>query len=98
MGTTIGCNVLVDLVEPWSNTSRSVVGDSHFASVQSAIRMFALGFRFIGVVKTATTGYPMSCLGRVVLPEGKGDRQGLVAFDEATRCQLMAFVWCDRDH
>jgi len=44
-----------------------------------------------------TTGYPMSCLGRVVLPEGKGDCQGLFTFDETTRSQLLAFVWCNRD-
>jgi len=40
----------------------------------------------------------MSYLGRVVLSEAKGDHQGFVTFDETTRCQLLAFVWCDRDH
>ena len=39
----------------------------------------------------------MTYLGRVVLPEGKGDRHGLVTIDNATGCQLLAFVWCDRD-
>ena len=39
----------------------------------------------------------MVCLGRVELPDGKGDRHGLVTMDETTGCQLLAFVWSDRD-
>ena len=96
-GYNHGCNVLHELVEPWANTGRKVVGDSYFASTQSAIRLFQLGMRFIGVIKTATTGFPYAYLGSVVLPEGKGDRHGLVTVDEATGCQLLAFVWSDRD-
>ncbi len=96
-GYNHGCNVLHELVEPWANTGRCVVGDSYFASVQAALRLFTIGLRFIGVIKTATTGYPMTYLGRVLLPEGKGDRHGVVTVDEATGCQLLAFVWCDRD-
>ena len=49
------------------------------------------------MIKTATTGYPMVYLGRVLLPDGKGDRHGVITRDEATGCQLLAFVWCDRD-
>jgi len=74
-----------------------VVGDSYFASVQAAIRLFRIGLRFIGIIKTATTGYPMVHLGRVVLPEGKGDRHGVITFDEESGCQILAFVWSDRD-
>lgn len=95
-GYNHGCNVLHELVEPWANTGRIVVGDSYFASVQAAIRLFRIGLRFIGVVKTATAGYPMAYLGRKELPDGKGDRFGLVTVDE-TGCQLLAFVWSDRD-
>jgi len=96
-GYNHGCNVLHDLVEPWANTGRCVVGDSYFASVQAALRLFVIGLRFIGVIKTATTGYPMAYLGRVVLPDGKGDKHGLITRDEDTGCQLLAFVWSDRD-
>ena len=96
-GYNHGCNVLHELVEPWANTARTVVADSYFASTQSALRLFHIGLRFIGVIKTATTGYPMAYLGRVELPEGKGDRHGVVTVDEETGCQLLAFVWCDRD-
>ncbi len=96
-GYNHGCNVLHDLVEPWANSGRIVVGDSYFASTQSAIRLFSMGLRFIGVIKTATTGYPMQYLGRVVLPDGKGSRHGVVTHDDQAGCQLLAFVWVDRD-
>jgi len=96
-GCNHGCKVLHELVEPWANTGHCVVGDSCFASVQAAVRLFAIGLRFIGVIKTAATGYPMACLGRVLLPEGKGDRHGVVTVDETTGCQLLVFVWCDQD-
>jgi len=89
--------VLADLIEPWLNTGRTAVADSHFASTQSAVHLCQLGFRFIGIVKTATKGYPMQHLGRVVLPGNRGDRRGLVSVDRQTGCQLLAFVWCDRD-
>ena len=95
-GYNHGCNVLHELVEPWANTNRVVVGDSYFASVQAAIRLFQIGLRFIGVIKTATAGYPMAYLGRKELPEGKGDRHGVITVDDAG-CQLLAFVWSDRD-
>jgi len=65
--------------------------------IKAAIRLFRIGLRCIGIVKTATTGYPMVYLGRVLLPDGKGDRHGVVTFDEESGCQLLAFVWSDRD-
>jgi len=96
-GYNHGCNVLHELVEPWSNTGRVVVADSYFASDQSAIRLFQIGLRFTGVIKTATTRYPIVYLGRKELPAGKGDRYGVVTCDETSGCQLLAFVWTDRD-
>jgi len=39
----------------------------------------------------------MAHLGTVLLPERKGDRHGVITVHETTGCQLLAFVWCDRD-
>jgi hypothetical protein len=83
-------------VLPWANSGRLVVGDSYFASVKTAIHLHkVLGLRFIGVVKTATRGYPMEYLGIVPLVGGKGSRKGVLSCHEGT--QLLAFVWVDRD-
>jgi hypothetical protein len=92
-----GCNVLYWLVKPWANKDRVVVADSYFASVSACVRLFEIGLRFIGVVKTATRQFPMNYLGSLPLPGGKGSRKGLLTTDEATGCQLMSFVWVDRD-
>ncbi len=73
------------------------MADSYFASVQSAIRLYKMGLRFIGVVKTASKGYPMHHLQRVELPGGKGDYKALLSRDEDSDCSLLAFVWADRD-
>ena len=51
----------------------------------------------IGLVKTATVGRPMVHLGRVVLPGGKGGQHGVFTFDEKSGCQLLTFVWSDRN-
>ena len=92
-----GCNVLAELCAPWSNTDRVVVADSYFASVQAALRLKAMGLRFIGTVKTATRGFPMHYLQRVVLPGGKGDCKALLCTDEDSGTSLLAYVWADRD-
>jgi Transposase IS4 len=78
-------------------TKTIVVADSYFASVQAALRLKRAGLRFIGTIKTATTSFPMKYLGNKVLANGRGDRHGVIAKDEASGCRLMAFVWCDRD-
>eukprot|EP00168_Porphyra_purpurea_P004846 TRINITY_DN15871_c0_g1_i1.p2 TRINITY_DN15871_c0_g1~~TRINITY_DN15871_c0_g1_i1.p2 ORF type:complete len:160 (-),score=11.26 TRINITY_DN15871_c0_g1_i1:9-488(-) len=56
-----------------------------------------MGLRFIGVVKTATRGYPMGALS--VLPlEQRGEH---VSYTHATAdsvADLMAVVWVDREH
>ncbi len=53
-----GTKVLAHLVMPWACTMHTVCTDSHFASVQAAKHLFHLGLRFIGIVKTATHGFP----------------------------------------
>jgi Transposase IS4 len=92
-----GCNVLYELVKPWANTNSIVVADSYFASVQAALRLKTIGLRFIGVVKTATTGYPMEYLKSQPMPDGKGDRLGLMCEDAESGTKLMAFCWVDRE-
>ena len=92
-----GSNVLHELVHPWGHSDRIVVGDSYFASVPAAIRLFSVGLRFIGVIKTSTKECPMDHLGKVELKDGKGDRHGLCTVDSPSGCRLQAFVWCDRD-
>lgn len=95
-GCNHGCNVLHELVEPWVNTNCVVGGDWYFASVQAAIRLFQIGLRFIGVVKTASAGYPMAHLSRKELPDDKGNRHEVVT-DYDTGCPLLAFAWSDPD-
>ena len=92
-----GCDVLYDLVKPWANSDRLVVADSYFASVTTAIYLKKVGLRFIGVVKTATKGYPMQYLSNVPLLGGKGDQKGLLSTDTESNTKLLAFVWVDRD-
>ena len=72
------------------------MADSYFASVQAAKALFNMGLRFIGTVKTATKGFPMHFLQRVLLPGGKGDHKALLARDE-TGMNMIAMVWADRD-
>jgi hypothetical protein len=56
-----------------------------------------MGLRFIGVLKTATKGYPMHYFQRLELPGGKGDSKALLSYDDSSGCTLLGFVWVDRD-
>ena len=92
-----GTKVLAFLVMPWAKSLRTVVGDSYFASVQAARYMHKLGLRFIGVVKTATRGYPMQPLQNTQF-NGRGQWKGLFHEGNGTADDpdLMAFTWVDR--
>ena len=57
-GLLHGTNVLKHVVSPWFGSHRVVCADSYFASVGAAKELFRNGLRFIGVVKTATKGFP----------------------------------------
>jgi Transposase IS4 len=96
-GLNHGTKVLMDLIQPIANTDRVVVADSYFASVQAAKELHRMGLCFIGTVKTATKGFPMHYLQRVLLPGGKGDHHGLLAKDPTSGVSLLAFVWADCD-
>jgi hypothetical protein len=93
-GIPHGAKVLRELVRPWSSTDRIVCADSYFASVKSARLMLQHGFRFIGVVKTATTEFPMPYLSTVEM-SNRGETKSVVASDEFG--QYLAFVWMDRE-
>jgi hypothetical protein len=84
-----GTRVLKYLVSPWSGSHRIVCADSYFASFGAAQELFARGLRFIGVVKTATRGFPKNFLSSVELAN-RGDFLALKKFDppnaERGRC------------
>lgn len=93
-----GTQVLLELLFPFRRyKNRIVCADSYFALVQTALKLYELGFRFIGVVKTATIGYPLSYMKRLQM-EHRGDsyymlRPGVTN----TEPTLMSCVWMDRD-
>jgi len=78
-----------------AGTKRIVCADSYFASVTAARQLLGMGLRFIGVVKTATRGYPMGALSVITL-KARGQH---VAYTHATAdgvTDLMALLWVDR--
>lgn len=90
-----GCQVMLHLLRHWrSAKERIVCADSYFASVPAALRLYEYGFRFIGVVKTATKGYPKDYLGSVMMPV-RGTVAALTATVDDTT--LLGLVYCDRD-
>ncbi|KAG7341012.1 transposase IS4 [Nitzschia inconspicua] len=95
-GLTLGARVAKYLVESWARTDRFVCGDSFFASVATAKELKSMGLRFIGVVKTASSHYPMTWLSSVEL-SNRGDHKGLVHLDNDGNPDMMAFVWVDRE-
>ena len=59
---THGSAVLMELVLPWLNTHRIVYVERYFSLVVAAELLYLNGLKFIGVVKTATSKYPMAHL------------------------------------
>ena len=86
-----GTACLLRLTKPWTNTGRLVVGDSAFASVQTATAALERGLHFTGVVKTATRMFPMAHMRGVDLP-ARGDHEVYVA-RPSTDVQLLGVVW-----
>jgi len=92
-----GTKDILDLIFPWAKTDRVVVADSHFASVQTARELHKIGLRFIGCVKTAAKGFPMTHLGNVQLTgHGTNYRMSHKSTEEELP-DLLAFTWCDRE-
>ena len=88
--------VLLGSILPWANYDYVVCADSYFASVGAVETLKRIGLRFIGVVKTATKRYPMKHLSQIEL-ENRGDRRGLIMYDNDSKPSLLAFCWMDRD-
>ena len=91
-----GTNVLKQVVSPWFGSNRIVCADSYFASVGAAEELFRNGLRFIGVVKTATKGFPKTYLGSVEL-QTRGDFLALKRRAVGNKPALAAFVWMNRE-
>eukprot|EP00977_Amphora_coffeiformis_P022944 scaffold11978_cov153-Amphora_coffeaeformis.AAC.1 len=93
-----GTKIIKYLVAPWARTHRVVVADSYFASVQTAQELFKLGLRFIGVVKTATRGFPMKQLTSSQFG-GRGQWKSFFHSGNGTLSDpdLISFAWVDRN-
>ena len=59
-GIAHGTSILKYPCLPWANTRRGFCADSYFTSVSGAEELMKIGFRFIGVVKTATIKFLMA--------------------------------------
>lgn len=55
-----------------------------------------MGLGFVGVVKTATRGFPMNTLSRLEMA-ARGDHQTYVHMGEDGAVDMMAIVWVDRE-
>ena len=97
-GLPHGFLVMKELLTPWVGTGvRVVCADSYFASVKATEELNKLGFRFIGVVKTATKKFPMAYL-RGLEMEGRGALRAVESKDgEGGATDMLAFVWVDRE-
>lgn len=93
-----GTSVLKELLHPFRGyRNRIVCADSYFASMQTARALFEMGFRFIGVVKTATKGYPMKYLTRVQMAN-RGDSYFMITGQSDSHDPvILAAVWMDRE-
>ena len=95
-GMNHGTAVALRLVSPWLHTNRIVCADSYFASVQTATALRDNGMRFIGVVKTATRGYPMAYLSAKPMT-GRGTWYSMTSRRDASGNNVSAVLWVDRE-
>lgn len=95
-GVGHGTAILKRLVRPWAASRRIVCADSYFASVEAAVELRRMGLGFVGVVKTATRGFPMNTLSRLEMA-ARGDHRTYVHMGEDGAVDMMAIVWVDRE-
>ena len=95
-GLNHGTRVILYLICPWARTLWTVVGDSYFASVMTACQLCQVGLRFIGVVKTATTGFSMAALQSAQF-NNRGGHKALHHHGDGTTDDpsLLAVAWVD---
>jgi hypothetical protein len=81
------------LVEPWMGKGRIIVGDSWFASVQTAVALFECGCYFTGMVKTAHREFPASFIQKLAFGADakRGDTVSLTATKQGVK--LIAHGW-----
>ena len=89
-----GAQVALYLVKPWecATPARVVCTDSYFASVPTLDALNEHGFKFIGIIKTATR--TESLLDNVELNE-RGDSRHLVRLNVQGAFDMVAMVWVD---
>ena len=90
--------VLAYLVHPWDCSMWTLMADSCFASVQWAQSLFKIGLWFIGMVKTATKGFPKNKLQPAEF-NNQGNHvachhEGNGTVDDPC---LLAMLWVDRE-
>ena len=83
-------------MEPWGFTDRHVCADSFFSSVQTAEKLYGMGFRYTDVVKTAHKNYPLKKLSEREMA-GKGDGFCLSSRIKNHDGVLVALCWVDRE-
>jgi len=88
--------MLKRLVAPWAGTQRVACADSYFPSVTAATELLAMRLRFIGAVKTATRGYPMSALSTQEV-DTLGDHATFTHSTPEGTVKMMALMWVDRE-
>ena len=91
-----GTAVTRRLIDPWIRTDRIVCADSYFASAETAQVLADVGTRFIGVVKTASRGYPMTYLSSKPMAQ-RGDHFSMVCKSTNGGKDMMSLLWVDRE-
>ena len=93
-----GTNVLVELAAPWNGKERIICADSHFASVDAAEALPRMNLRFTGVVKSATSRFPIGYLNRLPMYD-KGDSISLITnvTVKGQSNKIGAISWLDRN-
>ena len=90
----------MELLQPWKggDFERTVCTDSYFAAVGTINKLEAMGFNFIGVIKTATRMYPHLFLNSFELLR-RGDSKSLVSLKDNGKmkaalqvCKLQRFL------
>ena len=94
-GQLHGTKIMLRLLKPWYNDGERVVcRDSYFASVTAVKVLKNVGFRLIGVIKTATKQYPIAHLQNVEINERR-DSRALLSKDKEGKVDALALLWVD---